>query len=101
MAYYTLIKILQGTRKCRGERRKNCDFILKSVLGLDPDEAQLYLLVVYSGKMTVSKIAEACNWNMQKAKLYSTMLMEKGMFIEIGDDEFESLHPRFALIEQL
>ena len=50
------------------KRSKNCDFTLKSVLGLDPDEAQLYLLVVYSGKMTVSKIAEACNWNMQKAK---------------------------------
>jgi Sugar-specific transcriptional regulator TrmB len=79
------------------KRSKNCDFTLKSVLGLDPDEAQLYLLVVYSGKMTVSKIAEVCNWNMQKAKVYSTMLTEKGMFIEIGDDEFESLHPRFAL----
>jgi predicted transcriptional regulator len=77
--------------------RKNRDFTLKSVLGLDPDEAQLYLLVVYSGKMTVSKIAEACNWNTEKAKLYSAMLREKGMFIEIKDDEFESLHPRFAL----
>jgi hypothetical protein len=58
-------------------RRRNCDFALKSVLGLDPNEAQLYLLVVNSGKKTVSK--------------------EKGMFIEIKDDEFESLHPRFAL----
>jgi len=70
---------------------------LKSVLGLDPNEAQLYLLVVYSGKMTVSKIAEAFNWNSDKAKLYSNMLAEKGMFIEIEADEFESLHPRFAL----
>jgi hypothetical protein len=78
-------------------RRRNCDFTLKSVLGLDPNEAQLYLLVVYSGKMTVSKIAEACNWNAENAKLYSNMLAEKGMFIEIEADEFESLHPRFAL----
>ncbi len=78
-------------------RRRNCDIMLKSVLGLEPNEAQLYLLVVYSGKMTVSKIAEACNWNVEKAKLYSIMLMEKGMLIEINDDEFESLHPRFAL----
>jgi len=78
-------------------RRRNCDFTLKSVLGLDPNEAQLYLLVVYSGKMTVSKIAEAFNWNSDKAKLYSNMLAEKGMFIEIEADEFESLHPRFAL----
>jgi hypothetical protein len=79
------------------KRGKNCDFTLKTVLGLDPDEAQLYLLVVYSGKMTVSKIAEACHWNTQKAKLYTTLLTEKGMFIEIANDEFESLHPRFAL----
>lgn len=78
-------------------RRRNCDFTLKSVLGLDPNEAQLYLLVVYSGKMTVFKIAEAFNWNSEKAKLYSNMLAEKGMFIEIEADEFESLHPRFAL----
>jgi predicted transcriptional regulator len=70
---------------------------LKSVLGLDANEAQLYLLIVHSGKMTVSKIAEACNWNAEKARRHSTMLTEKGMFIEIEDDKFESLHPRFAL----
>jgi predicted transcriptional regulator len=80
-----------------GERRNNYDSILKSVLGLDPEEAQLYLLIVYSGKMTVSKIAQACDWTNEKAKLHSNMLMEKGMFIEIGEDIFESLHPRFAL----
>ena len=76
---------------------KNCDITLRSVLGLDANEAQLYLLIVHSGKMTVSKIAEACNWNAEKARRHSTMLTEKGMFIEIEDDKFESLHPRFAL----
>jgi predicted transcriptional regulator len=78
-------------------RIKNCDITLRSVLGLDANEAQLFLLIVHSGKMTVSKIAEACNWNAEKARRHSTMLTEKGMFIEIEDDKFESLHPRFAL----
>lgn len=78
-------------------RSNNCDITLRSVLGLDANEAQLYLLIVHSGKMTVSKIAEACNWNAEKARRHSTMLTEKGMFIEIEDDKFESLHPRFAL----
>ena len=78
-------------------RSKNYDLALRSVLGLDANEAHLYLLIVHSGKMTVSKIAEACNWNHEKARLYSTMLTEKGMFIEIEEDKFESLHPRFAL----
>ena len=78
-------------------RGKYCDVTLKSVLGLDANEAQLFLLIVHSGKMTVSKIAEACNWNAEKARRHSTMLTEKGMFIEIEDDKFESLHPRFAL----
>lgn len=77
--------------------RRNCEYTLRSILGLDPNEAQLFLLVVHSGKMTVSKIAEACNWTVEKAKLYSSMLMDKGMLIEIQADEFESLHPRFAL----
>lgn len=88
---------MQSTGTVVIARRRNCDFTLRSLLGLDPNEAQLYLLVVYSGKMTVSKIAEACNWNEEKARLYATMLKEKGMFIEIDDDKFESLHPRFAL----
>lgn len=78
-------------------RIKNCDITLRSVLSLDANEAQLYLLIVHSGKMTVSKIAEACNWNAEKARRHSTMLTEKGMLIEIEDDKFESLHPRFAL----
>lgn len=76
---------------------RKCEFTIRSVLGLDANEAELYLLVVYSGKMTISKIAEACNWNAEQARLHSTKLTEKGMFIEIEDDKFESLHPRFAL----
>jgi predicted transcriptional regulator len=75
----------------------SCDSILKSVLGLDPNETQLYLLIIHSGKTTVSKIVDTCNWSAEKARLYSARLVEKGMFIEINDGEFESLHPRFAL----
>jgi hypothetical protein len=67
------------------------------MLGLDPKEAQLYLLITRSGRMTISKIVETCNWSSEEARLYSTRLVEKGMFIEIKDGEFESLHPRFAL----
>lgn len=96
-----LLYLNKGNRNVLGTvvvaRSKNCDFTLRSVLGLDANEAQLYLLIVHSGKMTVSKIAEACNWNAEKARRHSTMLTEKGMFIEIEDDKFESLHPRFAL----
>ena len=73
------------------------DPVLKLVLGLDPDEAKLYQLVVYSGKMTLSKIAETCNWSTEKAICCSSRLVEKGMFIEIREGEFETLHPRFAL----
>ena len=78
-------------------RNKNCDYTLRSVLGLNLDEAQLFLLIVCSGKMSVSKIAETCNWSIDQAVQCSRMLAEKGMFIEIKADEFESLHPRFAL----
>jgi hypothetical protein len=76
---------------------QNHEYILRSALGLDLNEAQLFLLVVHSGKMTVSRIAEACRWTVERARFYSSMLRDKGMLIEIGADEFESLHPRFAL----
>lgn len=76
---------------------RSCDSILKSILGLDPNEAHLYLLITNSGKMTISKISETCNWSSEEARLYSIRLVEKGMFIEINNGEFESLHPRFAL----
>jgi hypothetical protein len=80
-----------------GERRRNLDSTMKSALGLDSEEARVYLLVVNSGKMTVSEIAQACSWGVEKAEHYSTLLMKKGMFIEIATSQFESLHPRFAL----
>ena len=76
---------------------QNYEDILRSTLGLDLNEAQLFLLVVHSGKMTVSKIAEACKWTVERSRFYSSMLRDKGMLIEFGADEFESLHPRFAL----
>lgn len=80
-----------------GAPHQNHEYVLRSALGLDLNEAQLFLLVVHSGKMTVSRIAEACKWTVERARFYSSMLRDKGMLIEIGVDEFESLHPRFAL----
>lgn len=83
---------------CAG--RINCEALLKATLGLNSEEAHLYTLVVYSGRMTTSEIVEVCGWDAQTARRYSIMLVERGMFIEIAVDQFESLHPRFALANQ-
>jgi hypothetical protein len=79
------------------ERRRDLISKMAGVLGLFAEEAQVYLLVVNIGKMTAQQIAQACSWNAEKAEHYSDQLVAKGMFIQITTDEFESLHPRFAL----
>jgi predicted transcriptional regulator len=79
------------------ERRRNLISRMQATLGLLTEEAQVYLIVVDFGKMTIQQIAQTCSWNAEKAERYSNLLVSKGMFIQIATDQFESLHPRFAL----
>jgi hypothetical protein len=79
------------------ERRRALISRMQDTLGLVTEEAKVYLIVVDSGKMTVQQIAQACSWDDEKAEHYSNLLVGKGMFIQIATNQFESLHPRFAL----
>ena len=75
----------------------NVEQAIISELKIGPDEAKLFVVLVKRGKMEARKISNALNWEEGRAYKTAISLVKKGMIIEIAKDEFESLHPRFAV----
>lgn len=70
--------------------------VLSSQLKLSTDESKTFLLIVKNGKMTPERISKSLQIPLPDALKAAESLVNKGMFIEITSDEYESLHPRFA-----
>jgi len=71
---------------------------LVSEIHLDPIQAQVFLLVTCSGKMSSETIAEKLKIPIDDAKKASKDLMTLGAFIDITPTEFEAMHPRFTAV---
>ena len=71
---------------------------LVSEIHLDPIQAQVFLLVTCSGKMSSQTIAEKLKISADEAKKASNDLMTLGAFIDITPTEFEAMHPRFTAV---
>ncbi len=71
---------------------------LISEIHLDRIQAQVFLLVTCSGKMSSNTIAEKLKISIDEAKKASNDLMTLGAFIDITSTEFESMHPRFTAV---
>jgi predicted transcriptional regulator len=71
---------------------------LVSELRLSPVQAKVYVLVVKNGKMTAAAIAQHLNISEDEAGQAATSLIQNGGFIDITKTEFESMHPRFAVV---
>ena len=71
---------------------------LVSEIHLDHIQAQVFLLVTCSGKMSSDTIAEKLKISIDEAKKASNDLMTLGAFIDITPTEFESMHPRFTAV---
>ena len=69
-----------------------------SELRLSPIQAKVYVLVVKKGKMTAGAIAQHLNISEDEANQAATSLIQNGGFIDITKTEFESMHPRFAVV---
>ena len=69
-----------------------------SELRLSPIQAKVYVLVVKKGKMTAGAIAQHLNISEDEASQTATSLIQNGGFIDITKTEFESMHPRFAVV---
>lgn len=71
---------------------------LISELHLNSIQAQVFLLVTCSGKMTPQVISEKLKISIDDAKNASNDLMTLGAFIDITPTEFEAMHPRFTAV---
>ena len=79
----------------------NVDFsqienLLVSEIKLSPIQARIFLLVVTHGRMNAENIAKQLEISTDEASDNSKKLMELGGFIDMPDNEFEAMHPRFT-----
>ena len=71
---------------------------LISEINLTPIQAKTFLLVTCFGKMKINQIAEKLKISQDLALKTSKELMELGSFIDITENEFEAMHPRFTAV---
>ena len=71
---------------------------LISEIHLDFIQAQIFLLVTCSGRMSSESIAKKLKIPVDDAKKISKDLMSIGAFIDITPTEFEAMHPRFTAV---
>ncbi|MEO9306827.1 conserved hypothetical protein [Nitrosotalea sinensis] len=71
---------------------------LVSELRLSPLQSKIYVLVVKKGKMSASAMAKEIGVSETEAQQVATSLVQNGGFIDITETEFESMHPRFAVV---
>jgi len=81
----------------------NVDFsqienLLVSEIKLSPIQARIFLLVVTHGRMNAENIAKQLEISTDEALDNSKKLMELGGFIDMPDNEFEAMHPRFTAV---
>ena len=81
----------------------NVDFsqienLLISEIKLLPVQARIFLLVVVHGKMNGENIAKQLEISTDEALDNSKKLMKLGGFIDMPENEFEAMHPRFTAV---
>ena len=72
--------------------------ILVSEIKLSEIQAKIFLHIVINGKMKTSQIANDLNISLDDANLNSKKLVELGGFIDMPNEEFEAMHPRFTAV---
>ena len=61
-------------------------------------QAKIFLLIVTNGRMPIKQIAERLQISSSDALDNSKKLMDLGAFIDMPNDEFEAMHPRFTAV---
>jgi predicted transcriptional regulator len=71
---------------------------LASELHLSSMQAKVFVLVVKNGKMSAETMANKLKISIPTALETAQSLVDLGGFIDITETEFESTHPRFAVV---
>ena len=77
---------------------RNVKKYLITELELSDEESEIFLFIVKGGKANIEKIAKS--FKSPRKIVFDSLvsLVEKGMIIEISANEYESLHPKFAVV---
>jgi predicted transcriptional regulator len=76
----------------------NVEEKLASELRLSPIQTKVFVLVIKNGKMSAETMAKKLEISDSVALETAQSLVELGGFIDITTTEFESTHPRFAVV---
>jgi len=71
---------------------------LISEIKLTPIQAKIFLLITCYGKMKTEQIAEKLKISTDFALKTSKELLTLGSLIDISENEFEAMHPRFTAV---
>ena len=76
----------------------NVEEKLVSELRLSPIQTKVFVLIIKNGKMSAEIMAKKLEISDSVALEIAQSLVELGGFIDITTTEFESTHPRFAVV---
>ena len=71
---------------------------LISEIKLSVLQCKIFLFVVTNGKMTAEQISQNLEISLKDALETSNELIDLGAFIDMPNDKFEAMHPRFTAV---
>ena len=71
---------------------------LVSEIKLTEIQAKIFLHIVLHGRMNTSQISNDLNISLENSITTCKKLVELGGFIDMPNDEFEAMHPRFTAV---
>jgi hypothetical protein len=71
---------------------------LVSEIKLTEIQAKIFLHIVIHGKMNISQISNILKISLEETTFNCKKLVELGGFIDMPNDEFEAMHPRFTAV---
>ena len=69
-------------------------------LELSEEEAEIFLALIKEEKTSSTNFIRHFGWNVEKMIENCKKLEQKGMIIELNENEFQALHPRFAIVNR-
>ena len=71
---------------------------LVSEIKLTENQAKIFLHIVIHGRMNAAQLSNDLHISLDDATQNSKKLVELGGFIDMPNDEFEAMHPRFTAV---
>jgi predicted transcriptional regulator len=71
---------------------------LISEIKLSPIQARAFLLLVTEGKTNIEKIGKKLDISSNESRKIAKELVELGSLIEISENVYEAMHPRFTAV---